>query len=296
MTTITSTGDTWRGFLFAFSAYLLWGGMPLYLKLIDHVPVTEVLAHRVLWSVPLALAVLLALGRTNDLRMALRSPRMLAMAGVTAALVSVNWGVYVYAIVSGQAVEAALGYFINPLFSIFLGAALLREKLSPRQWAAVSLAAAAVALLTWRSGTLPVLALALTCSWGFYAFFKRSLPIGPNQGFTLEVILLLPLALGYLAWLGARGEMTFGATGALDVALLLGCGVITAVPLMLYANGAKLLRLSTIGIMQFLTPSLVLLVAVLIFDEPFGQTRAISFSMIWAALILYTSEMARGRR
>lgn len=291
-----SIGDTPRGFAFALTAYLLWGGLPLYLKALEHVPVGEVLAHRVIWSVPVALAVLLVLGRTNDLRIALRTPKMLAMAGVTAALVSVNWGVYVWSIQTGQALEAALGYYINPLFSIFLGAVLLGEKLSPRQWMAVALAVVAVAVLTWENGRLPLAALTLTVSWGFYAFFKRSLPIGPNQGFALEVILLTPFALGYLIWLHVQGTLFIASAGMGDAFLLLGCGVITAVPLMIYANGAKLLRLSTIAIMQYLTPTMVFLIAVFVFTEPFGQARAVAFPMIWVALILYTSEIVRLRR
>ncbi|MCC5968623.1 MAG: EamA family transporter RarD [Pararhodobacter sp.] len=291
-----SAGDTPRGFAFALTAYLLWGGLPLYLKALEHVPTIEVLAHRVVWSVPIALGVLLVLGRTRDLRTAFMTPRMLVMAGVTAALVSVNWGVYVWAVQNGQALEAALGYYINPLFSIFLGAVLLGERLSPRQWGAVALAAVAVCILSWETGRLPVVALTLTLSWGFYAFFKRALPIGPNQGFTLEVVLLTPIALVYLAWLYGRGDLFIAQAGAVDVALLLGCGVITAVPLMIYANGAKLLRLSTIAIMQYLTPTMIFMIAVFVFNEPFGHARAIAFPLIWLALILYSSEILRRRR
>ncbi|KPQ05997.1 MAG: chloramphenicol-sensitive protein RarD [Rhodobacteraceae bacterium HLUCCA12] len=294
--TAASAGDTPRGFAFALVAYLLWGGMPLYLKALDHVPAVEVLAHRIIWSVPIALAVLLALGRTRDLRAAFASPRTLFMGAVTAALVSLNWGIYVWSIQSGQALEAALGYYINPLFSIFLGAVLLGERLTRRQWAAVALAAGAVSILTWETGRVPVVALALPLSWGFYAFFKRTLPIGPNQGFTLEVMILTPFALAYLAWLHGQEALFFAQAGSLDMALLVGCGVVTAVPLMIYANGAKLLRLSTIAIMQYLTPTLIFLIAVFLFDEPFGQARAIAFPMIWLALVLYSSEVLRRRR
>lgn len=288
--------DTGRGFLLALSAYLLWGAMPLYMKALSHVPTLEVLAHRVIWSVPVALAVLLVLGRTRDLRIALRQPRTLAMAGLTAALVSVNWGVYVWSIQNDQALEAALGYYINPLFSIALGAVLLGERLSRLQWVAVGLAAVAVAVITIEAGSLPLVALALTLSWGFYAFFKRALPVGPNQGFTLEVILLTPLALVYLGWVGARGDLFMLGAGPVDMMLLLGCGVVTAVPLMLYANGAKGLRLSTIAVMQYLTPTLVMLQAVLVFSEPVALGKAIAFPMIWAALVLYTREVLRLRR
>ncbi|HHX91343.1 MAG TPA: EamA family transporter RarD [Paracoccus sp.] len=294
--TAVSTGDTPRGFAFALTAYLLWGVLPLYLKALAHVPVVEVLAHRVVWSVPIALAVLMAMGRTRDLRAAFASPRTLAMGAVTAALITVNWGVYVWAIQSGQAMEAALGYYINPLFSIFLGAVLLGERLSRRQWAAVALAVAAVGVLTWEAGRLPLVALALTLSWGLYAFFKRALPIGPNQGFTLEVIVLTPFALGYMVWCASGDDLFFLRAGPVDMALLIGCGLITAVPLMVYANGAKLLRLSTIAIMQYLTPTMVFVIAVFVFGEPFGQARTVAFPMIWLALILYSSEILARRR
>lgn len=284
-----TAGDTRRGFLLALSAYLMWGALPVYFHLLAAVPTAEVIAHRVLWSVPVALAALWALGRTADLRAAFRQPRVLAMAGVCAALISVNWGVYVWAVQSGRTLDAALGYYINPLFSIALGAALLGERLGGRQWVAVALATLAVAILTWEAGRLPLVALALTVSWGLYAYFKRTLPIGPNQGFALEVILLSPPAAVWLAWQGAQGALDGFAGGWGQGALLLSAGLITAVPLMLYANGAKGLTLSTIAVMQYLTPTLVFLVAVLGFGEPLGRARLIAFPLIWAALAIYSS-------
>lgn len=289
-------GDTPRGFVLALTAYLLWGFLPLYMKQLAHIPTLEVLAHRVLWSVPVALAILIGLGRTGDLMRAFRTPRMLGMAGVTAALVSVNWGIYVYAIQSGQALEAALGYYINPLFSIFLGRLLLGEALDRLQWGAVALAAIAVGLLTWQVGRLPVVALALTVTWGFYAYFKRSLPIGPNQGFALEVILLLPLAVAYASWLAASGQAVFRNAALTDDLLLIGCGVVTAVPLMIYANAAKGLRLSTIGIMQYISPTMIFLTAVFWFGEPFDSARALAFAVIWVALVLYSLALIRKAR
>lgn len=290
------SGDSPRGFAFALAAYVMWGFMPLYMKALAHVPTLEVLAHRVVWSLPVALAVLVWLRRTGDLRAALRSPRMIGMAAITALLVSVNWGIYVYAIQSGQALEAALGYFINPLFSIFLARVLLGERLDAWQWAAVALASLAVGLLSWEAGRLPVVALGLTLSWGFYAYFKKSLPIGPNQGFVLEVLLLLPLALAYLLWLGVQDRSMFAQGVLSDTWLLVGCGVVTAVPLMVYANGAKLLRLSTIGILQYVSPTMVFLTAVFWFGEPFGWARGVAFPMIWAALAMYSVAMIRKAR
>ncbi|MGB3148591.1 MAG: EamA family transporter RarD, partial [Paracoccaceae bacterium] len=244
-------GDSLRGFGFALAAYLLWGFLPIYMKALAHIPPVEVIAHRVLWSVPVAGSLLVALGRTADLTAAIRNPRMLGMAAVTAALISVNWGLYVWAIGTGQVLETALGYYINPLFSIFLGAVFLRERLRGMQWLAIGLAALAVAILTYEAGRLPLTALALTLSWGLYAFCKRRLPIGPNQGFLLEVLLLSPLALAYVVWLALTGGGHFLQGSAFDNWIIGGCGLVTAVPLILYANGAKLLRLSTIAIMQY---------------------------------------------
>jgi chloramphenicol-sensitive protein RarD len=280
--------DSLPGFLFALTAYLLWGFLPLYMKALAHIPPVEVIAHRVVWSVPVALAVLVWLGRTGDLKAALRTPRMLGMGVLTAALISVNWGIYVWAIGSGNALDAALGYYINPLFSIFLGAVLLRERIGRWQGVAIALAGVAVAILTWEAGRLPVVALGLTVTWGFYAFLKKWLPIGPNQGFALEVLILLPLALGYMAWLWGVGGGHFLQGVAWDTALLLGCGIVTAGPLMIYANGAKRLTLSTIAIMQYIAPTLIFLTAVFVFDEPFSSVKLLAFALIWAALVIYS--------
>ena len=288
--------DTLRGFGFASAAYLFWGFLPLYMKELAHIPPPEVIAHRVLWSIPIAGAVLWFFGPTADLKAALRSPRTLGMASVTAALISVNWGIYVYAIGTGQALDAALGYYINPLFSVFLAAVLLGERLNRAQMLAVGLAAIAVAVLAWEAGRLPWVSLALAFSWGFYAYFKRSLPISANQGFFLEVLILLPVALIYAAYLQMRGESHFIQGVALDTWLLVGCGLVTAGPMIVYANGAKLLRLSTIGILQYIAPTMILLTAVFVFGEPFGRARMIAFPMIWLALLIYTGAMIRSAR
>ncbi len=288
--------DTVSGFFFALTAYLLWGFLPLYMKAMAHIPPAEVIAHRVIWSVPIAVAVIAVLGRTADLSRALRSPRMLGMAALTAALISVNWGIYVWAIGSGHALDAALGYYINPLFSIFLGAVLLRERMRPAQLAAVGLAAVAVGVLTWEAGRLPLVALGLTLSWGAYAYLKKWLPIGPNQGFTLEVLILLPAAIAYVGWLGATGAGHFMAGVGWDTALLFGCGVVTAGPLMIYANGAKRLRLSTIAIMQYIAPTMIFITAVFVFDEAFSTVKLAAFALIWVALVVYSVSMLRGRQ
>ncbi|MCA0873634.1 EamA family transporter RarD [Seohaeicola saemankumensis] len=292
----TDNTDSLRGLGFALGAYLFWGVLPLYLKLMSHIPAPEVVAHRILWSVPIAGALLVVLGRTADLRAALRSPRTLAMGAVTATLITVNWGIYVWAIATGHAVEAALGYFINPLFSVLLGAVLLGERLNRTQIAALALAALAVVILTVDAGRLPWAGLALTVSFGFYGYFKKSLPIGPNQGFLLEVLILSGPALGYLIYLAAQGQGHFATGTPADTWLLIGSGVATAVPLILYANGAKLLRLSTIGILQYIAPTMIFLIAVFIFGEPMGRARMIAFPMIWAALVIYSIPMIRALR
>lgn len=293
---VNQNQDTPAGFAFALTAYILWGFLPLYMKLLAHIPAPEVILHRVLWSVPLAGLVLLLLRRTADLRSALGTPRVLAMGLLTAALVSLNWGVYVWAIAADRTIDAALGYYINPLFSVALGALVLKESLSRAQLIAVGLACVAVAILTYEAGTLPWVSLALTFTWGFYAFFRKTLPVGANQGFMLEVLILSPFALGYLAWLTATGQSHFMAGNITDTALLLGCGIVTAGPLMIYANGAKLLRLSTIGILQYVAPTMIFLIAVFVFKEPFSSLKAFAFALIWAALVIYTGSMLRARR
>ncbi|NTJ42000.1 EamA family transporter RarD [Agrobacterium larrymoorei] len=281
-------GDSARGFVYALTAYVLWGFLPFYMKAVAHISPLEIIVHRVVWSVPIAAIVLIVLGRTAEIRQALTTPKMLAMACLTASLISVNWGIYIWAIGSGHALDAALGYFINPLFSIMLGAILLKEKLSRVQMAAISLVALAVALLTWNAGGVPWVAIALTVSWGFYAFFRKTLPIGPTQGFLLEVLLLTPPALAFIIYLAFTGQGHFAGGSSSDTWLLAASGLITAIPLILYGNGAKLLKLSTIGIMQYIAPSMIFVIAIFVFREPFDTVRLIAFVMIWSALIIYT--------
>ena len=296
---VAKNEDSARGFAFAMTAYTLWGFLPFYMKAVAHISPMEVIAHRVLWSLPVAGIVLLLLGRTDQLKAALRSPRTIVMAALTATLITLNWGIYIWAIAVGRTLDAALGYFINPLFSIFLGAVLLKEKLKPAQIAAIGLASIAVAILTYDAGTLPWVSLGLMLTWAFYAFFRKTLPVGPNQGFFLEVLLLSIPALCYIAYLEFTGQGHFTDTGWADVGWLLACGVVTAVPLMIYANGAKLLRLSTIGIMQYIAPTMIFIIAVFVFHEPFGTSKLIAFILIWAALAVYSTSMimeSRARR
>ncbi len=287
--------DTAAGLVYALMAYGLWGFLPLYMKLLSHISPAEIVAHRVIWSIPIAAVVLMVTRRTRDLATALRSPRTLALAGLTAGLVAVNWSVYVWAITSGRALDASLGYYINPIFSVLLGAVILREKLDGLQKLSVAIAAVAVAILTVASGTVPIAALALTVSWGFYALLKRSLAIGPNQGFMLEVLILSPLALGYVVWLGVQGTGQFVGNVS-DTLLLLGCGAVTAVPLIFYANGAKGLRLTTIAMLQYIAPTMIFLIAVFVFGEPFGTARMIAFPLIWLSLAVFSFSLLKSRR
>lgn len=288
--------DTTKGLLLAIGAYGFWGLAPIYMKQLQHIGAFESLAHRVIWSVPCALIVLMWMGRTADLKAALRSPRTLAMAGLTAALITLNWGTYLWAVMNDHMVDTALGYFINPLISIFLSMVLLREPMSRPQILAISLAFLAVAYLTIEAGRLPLVALILALSWSAYAYFKRALPIGPNQGFTLEAIIVLPFALVYAIWLGVEHKGAFISGGLTDTLLLVGLGPVTAIPLMVYSNGAKLLRLSTIAILQYISPSLILISAVFLYGEKIDHARMIAFPMIWLALAIYTGSMYFKRR
>ncbi|MGB6118133.1 MAG: EamA family transporter RarD [Mesorhizobium sp.] len=288
-------GDTFEGFVIALGTYLLWGVLPLYLKLVAHLPTLEVVAHRILWSVPIAFVVLMLMRRLDDYWAALKSPRMVRNAAFAAAIITVNWGTYVWAIAAGQAVEAALGYYINPLMTVLIGAVFFRDRMTRMQMIAIGLAVAAVAILTWESGGLPWVSLSLAGSWCAYAVLKKTLPIGPAQGFLLEVTLLAVPALAYVVWVEASGAGHLSDRGGVDALLLAGCGVVTAVPLILYATAAKKLTLSTIGLMQYIAPTMVFLIAVFVFREPFSSTKLFAFTLIWAGLVLYTISALRGR-
>lgn len=291
MTQAETEAEAKRGFMLALGAYLSWGLLPFYLKAVAHLPLFEVVAHRVLWSVPVAAAVLVWLGRTADFKVALRTPRMLGMAVLTATLVTINWSIYVWAIAADRTIETALGYYINPLVVVVVGAVILGERLDKLQVAAVALATIAVLILTIAAGELPWVSLALAFSFAAYGFFRKTLPIGPSQGFLLEVLILGVPALAYVSWLVSTGQDHLVSSNWKDTALLLGCGPITAVPLLLFGFGAKMLRLSTLGIMQYTAPTIVFLVAVFIFQEPFGTIDAVAFGLIWAALGIYSWSM-----
>lgn len=282
-----------RGFFLALSAYLLWGFLPLYMKAIAHVPPLEVLSHRILWSVPVAGLVLLYFGQLNEIKLALRNPRILLMATLTAALITVNWGIYIWAVSNNHALDAALGYFINPLFSIFLGAVLLKERLEKLQYVAILSVVIGVAILTWQTGGLPIVGLCLTVSWGFYAFLRKTLPIGGAQGLFLEVLILAPIALIYVFYIHATNQASFLSLNVTTDILLFFAGVVTAVPLMLFTSGSKYLRLSTLGIMQYIAPTMIFICAVFVFGEPFDTGKLLAFTFIWAAVVIYTAAIIK---
>jgi chloramphenicol-sensitive protein RarD len=288
--------DPPQGIAFALGAYLWWGLLPLYMKALVHIPPAEVLAHRVLWSLPVAALLLTLTRKWGALRAALRSWRLLGMAAATATLLSINWGIYIWAISTERTLEAAMGYFINPLFSILLGAWLLREPLSKLQWTAVGLVTVAVVVFTAEAGQLPWGALGLVLSWSLFALLKKELPLGANEGFFIEIAMLATPALLYLGVAEHQGSATFGHGDWGDSLMLAAAGIVTTVPLVLYGNGAKLLRLSTIGILQYSAPTMIFLIAVFVFHEPFGPGKLVGFVLIWIALLLYTAPMLIKRR
>lgn len=284
-----------RGFFYALAAYCLWGFFPLYFRAVDFVPPAEVLVHRVVWSVPFALAVIAAQGRLNELKALFLNVHILRMMLLTAVLVSVNWIIFIWAISVNLASETALGYYINPLITVLMGFALLGERLTKLQMAAVLLAVTAVVIRTVAEGALPWISLTLAFSFALYGYFRKTVAVGPTQGFLVEVVLLSPFALAYWAWLVWQGDNHFSFADGSAYLLML-AGPVTAVPLILYAFGAKLLRLSTLGLMQYIAPSLIFVIAFTTFGEELGLWQAIAFGLIWTALALYSWEMLRQNR
>jgi chloramphenicol-sensitive protein RarD len=285
-----------RGFGFAASAYLIWGlVLPAYMKLLGGVPPLEIVAQRIIWAVPFAAAILWWLGGFAHLGPIFRSPRTLLLAGVTACIISLNWGIYVYAIVSGQSLDAALGYYINPLVNVMMGALFLGERPTRLQGLAIALAALAVAVLTVQAGGLPWISLVLAFSFGTYGLLRKILPIGPTEGFFVEVVLLSVPCLAVIAWTIASGTSHFVASGS-DALLLIGAGPLTAIPLILFAAGAKRLDYSTIGILQYIAPTALFFTAVFVFGEPFSAWQGVAFGLIWVAVAIYVWSLVSGAR
>lgn len=266
---------------------VIWGLMSIYLKLIDHIPPLEILAHRTLWSLVFFFAVLVVQGRPGLLRGALTCRRSAAVLAVAAVLISANWITFITAIQWDRATEASLGYFTVPLASVLLGVVFFGERLGRAQSLAVALAALALGLLAFGLGAAPWIALMLAGSFGLYGAVKKSLPVGPVVSVTAEVLLLSPFALGLLWWIHGSGGGYFGR-GLSDSLLLMLSGPLTAVPLMMFSYAARRLRLATLGLSQYLNPTLQFLVATLIFRETFTLWHAAAFPLIWLALAIYT--------
>ncbi|MCG5444837.1 EamA family transporter RarD [Micromonospora sp. NIE79] len=284
------------GYLYGLGAYLLWGFFPLYLKLLRPAGPLEILAHRIVWSVVFVALLLGALRNVGFLRALLRRPWAVAGIVVAAALIAVNWGTYIYGVNSDRVVETALGYFINPLVVVLLGVTVLRERLRPAQWVALGIGASAVAVLTVDYGRLPWLALTLAFSFAGYGLVKKRLGLPAAEGLFVESAVLALPALGYLAWLTAKADLTFGHVSAGHTALLVLAGAATAIPLLLFAGAANRLPLSSLGMVQYLAPILQLGCGVLIFHEPMPPARLAGFALVWLALIVFTIDAVRTSR
>ncbi|MGK5737357.1 EamA family transporter RarD [Micromonospora sp. URMC 103] len=284
------------GYLYGFGAYLLWGFFPIYLKLLRPAGPLEILAHRIVWSVAFVALLLAAMRNVGFLRALARRPRALAGIAVAAALIAVNWGTYIYGVNSDRVVETALGYFINPLVVVLLGVTVLRERLRPAQWAALGVGGLAVAVLTIDYGRLPYLALTLALSFGGYGLVKKRLALPAAEGLFVESAVLALPALGYLGWLAADGDATFGHVSAGHTALLVLAGAATAIPLLLFAGAANRLPLTSLGMIQYLAPILQLGCGVLLFHEPMPPARLAGFALVWLALIVFTADAVRHTR
>ena len=288
----TGHSESRKGFFYALAAYGLWGFLPLYFKVLSNIPAVELVAHRIIWAVPVALIVIGAQHRLDELRSLFSSKRIVSMMALTAALISANWGVYVWAISVNITSETALGYYINPLITVMLGYFLLGEKLSRLQTIAVLIALSAVLIRTVAEGTFPWVSLTLAFSFSAYGYFRKTVPVGPAQGFLMEVLILFPFAIGYILWLVSQNQNHFDPT-SIDSLWLILAGPVTAIPLIFYAFGAKLLRLATLGLMQYIAPSIIFLISFFVFGEQMGIWQGVTFVMIWIALALYSWSLLR---
>lgn len=279
-----------RGLAAAGAAFTIWGLFPVYLHALSAVPAIQIIAHRVAWSCLLLFGWMLARGELGRLTTTLGKPRLLAGLATSALLISCNWLVYVWSVTHQHIVDSSLGYYINPLVNVLLGVLVLRERPNIVQWSAIALAAAAVLYLAVQAGRPPWIAFALALSFSLYGFVRKVISVDALPGLAIETVLLLPLALAYLLWCEAAGIAAFGHAGPAIAALLAGCGIVTAVPLFLFAYGARLLPYSTVGVLQYIGPSLQLACGVLFYHESFGPARAAGFGLLWAALLLYAAD------
>ena len=293
---MTDRAETRKGLLFALSAYGFWGLVPLYFKAVRSVPPLEVLAHRVVWSVPLVAILIWFLGSWNDVRAAIRSRRTLATLALSATLIATNWFTFIFGVTHDRILETSLGYYINPLVNVLLGMVFLRERLTRLQTVSVLLAAAGTLYLAISFGAIPWISLVVAFTFGFYGFLRKTVRVASIEGLLIETSLLFPLALGFLLLLAVRGTGAFGTAGTrIDVLLVL-AGAVTSIPLIWFASGARRLPYSVLGLCQYVAPSITFLLAVFYYGEPFTHPHAVAFGCIWTALAIFTLDMWQRQR
>jgi chloramphenicol-sensitive protein RarD len=285
-----------KGLWYAVGAYLLWGLLPIYWKALQTVPATQIVAHRMVWSLVFVGILFIFRSRWSKFYQTARNKKVLLIYFAAGAILALNWLTYVWGVNTGYVVETALGYYINPLVYVLLGVLLLREKLRSWQWVAVSVATAGVLFLTFVYGSLPWIALALAFSFGFYGLVKKMAPLNALDGLFLETALLFLPALFFLFYQEKSGLGAFGHAGLTITTLLVFTGVATGLPLLLFSAAARRIPLTTIGILQYIAPTLQFLLGVFLYGEEFNQTRLIGFSLIWLALIIYSIEGVLERR
>lgn len=282
-------GTTATGVLFALGSFLIWGLFPVYFKYLESIPALEVLAHRVVWSALFAAVLLTVLGRWRSVAEASRSRRGIATLAVSAFAISLNWGVFIWAVANNRVLDSSLGYYINPLVSVLLGVIVLRERLRPAQWAAVALAALGVGHEVIGTGELPWIPLTLACSFAVYALIRKIASVDALTGLFMETLIATPLALVYLLIVHATGSSGLTAVGDASTAVLLVlAGVVTTLPLLLFIGAARRIRLSTLGVLQYIVPTGHFMVAVYVFGEPMSPARIATFVCIWLALLIYS--------
>jgi len=279
-----------RGLAAATAAFVIWGLFPVYLHPLHDVAAIQIIAHRVAWSCLFILVWLMARGELGRLSSTLTKPALLARLTVTALLISCNWLVYVWSVTHEHIVDTSLGYYINPLMNVVLGVFVLKERLNRAQWVAVALAAAAVLYLAVLGRRPPWIALTLAVSFSLYGLLRKVISVDALPGLATETLVLLPFALVYLAWCQASGSGALTTSGAGIAALLIGSGLVTAIPLFLFAYGARALPYSTVGVLQYIAPSLQLMCGVYLFHESFGTARVAGFAVIWLALLIYAAD------
>jgi len=285
---MTDNKDYKHGLIYAFSAYIMWGIAPLYFKALDGIAPLDIVLHRVVWSFLFILAILFFSGRFAQLRTVLKQPKKISLLAVTSVLIAFNWLVFIWAVTNGHMLDASLGYYINPIFNVLLGTVFLSERLRPLQWVAVGLAVIAVLIELVVYGSIPWLSLALAVSFGFYGLLRKKIQVDAMSGLFVETLILLPIALSYLLFIDSSSLISFINSGVSSALLLVASGVVTTLPLLAFAAAAIRIPLSTLGFIQYIGPSLMLLMAVFIFDEQLASHKAMTFGFIWLALIVYS--------